>query len=377
MSSRALLNVQVLRAVAAGIVAFYHLQPMLATAYGVPVNSHFGAFGVDIFFVISGFVMYLSNQKMDRPIAPFLVGRFFRIVPLYWMATLAMVAFFYAGFHPNGLMHVEPYMLLQSMVFVTTHFPDGRYDLILSLGWTLIYELFFYFVFALSFPTRTPGRSLALVSVVFVVLALIGAAFPEIPVRIAYFLRPITLEFLLGGALALVVIRWEARNAELPSWASAASAAAIFAGCALVLAMESAGGDVPRGEVRAFVWGPPALLIVGGFVVLERCGIVIRNRPTLLLGAASYMLYLFHPLVMQGTVKIVAKTLPVTGILGVIVGAILALGAAAIAAILVHLLIERRILGIGKRTVRWMADYRNYRQPRPERTGTPATAADA
>lgn len=51
-------------------------------------------------------------------------------------------------------------MLAQSMVFISSEFPDGRYDLILSIGWTLVYELFFYAIFALSFRTGSPGRSL-------------------------------------------------------------------------------------------------------------------------------------------------------------------------------------------------------------------------
>ena len=358
MTRGGILNVQVLRAVAAGIVAYYHLQPMLTAAYGVSARSHFGAFGVDIFFVISGFVMYVSNRAMDRPIAPFLVGRMLRIVPLYWVATLAVVAFYYAGFHPVGLMRFEPYMLLQSLFFVQTWFPDGRYDLILSIGWTLIYELFFYLVFALSFPLGSPGRSLLLVTLVFAVLAGLGVAFPGTPHRLAYFLSPILLEFLLGGALALWVMRLQARAVPLPGWAAPAAIAVLAMGCALVIGPELAGHTQPVTDgARAFLWGPPALMIVGGCVMLELCGWRVRGGIPLLLGAASYMLYLFHPLVLQGTVKVFAAVVPIGGTAGAVAAAIVAQGGAIAAGIVVHLAIERRLLAASATIVRRMGDF--------------------
>lgn len=90
-------NIQALGAVAAIIVAFLHLQPVLSKTFHVSTGLHFGAFGVDIFFVISGFVMYISNRRMDRSIRTFLTGRFFRIVPLYWLATLLVVLLYILG----------------------------------------------------------------------------------------------------------------------------------------------------------------------------------------------------------------------------------------------------------------------------------------
>ena len=149
MDSYTFKNLQVLRGVAAMLVAYFHLQPMLAIPYDLDANDYTGAFGVDLFFVISGFVMYISNGSMNRPKLAFLIGRFFRIVPLYWLSTFVLVALFYAGFHPNGLNHFEPSMLPRSMFFIMSAFPDGRHDLILSLGWTLIYEL--------SAPRRRPA----------------------------------------------------------------------------------------------------------------------------------------------------------------------------------------------------------------------------
>jgi peptidoglycan/LPS O-acetylase OafA/YrhL len=329
---------------------------MLVSSFGGSLDFGFGAFGVDIFFVISGFVMYHSSATADRPIAPFLVARFFRIVPLYWLATLILVAIYYAGYHPNGLNYFEPYMLLQSMFFVQTLFPDGRYDLILSLGWTLIYELFFYFVFACSLRLATPGRSLAAVAGLFVTLVVVGAAFPAIPHRAAYFLSPIILEFLLGGALALMLLRWgevvATTERHFPGSIAAIAVLAIAVGCGWVLATAPAGLiESARDGVRAFVWGPPAFLIVGGMVALEKSGFAIRNRLALLLGAASYMLYLFQPVAMQSTVKALAHVIPNgTPGAGALAG-LCALAATLAVAVAVHLTVELRLVQAGKQVI--------------------------
>ena len=348
MERGTILNLQFLRAVAAGLVALFHLQPMLRTRYGTSVSLEAGAVGVDIFFVISGFVMVYSNRRMDRSIAAFLVARLFRIVPLYWLATLAVVAFYQAGFHPNGLVYFEPYMLLQSLFFVTTLFPDGRHDLVLSLGWTLIYELFFYLVFALSFRLGTPQRVLLMVGLVFVALILLGIAMPGLPHRIAYFTSPILLEFLFGGALALLLMRWQACASTVPAWATPMALGGIALGGALALLPDFLGAP-PPGAGRALMWGVPATMIVGGFIVLETRGWVVRSDRALLLGAASYMLYLFHPLTMQGSVKIVGALVPVEGQAGALLASLCALAVTIVVACLVHLFVERRILAIGRR----------------------------
>ncbi|GLK72550.1 acyltransferase [Ancylobacter dichloromethanicus] len=151
---QAFLNVQVLRAVAAASVAFYHLQAMLAGIHDL-FDMHFPAIGVDVFFVISGFVMFISNRNMDKSALTFIVLRLFRIVPLYWIATLVIVAFYFVGFRPNGLMIFDFEILLKSLFFIQSEFENGRYDLILSLGWTLIFELFFYVVLSIPhFPSK-------------------------------------------------------------------------------------------------------------------------------------------------------------------------------------------------------------------------------
>ncbi|MET4666889.1 exopolysaccharide production protein ExoZ [Sphingomonas sp. PvP056] len=366
VSAKTVLNVQALRGYAALIVAAYHVQPMLRASFGVSTDFEFGAFGVDVFFVISGFVMYYGHQTVDRPILPFLIARFFRIVPLYWIATLIMVALFYAGFHPNGLNVLKPHMVGESLMFVRSTFPGDRHGLILLLGWTLIYELFFYFVFALTFRCKTASRSLAAVATVFVVLVGVGFTGLSLPPNIAYFTKSVILEFVLGGTLTLSIQKLNDASWKPTGVAALASVVAIAIGCVLVVALARKAGGVPD-FYRGFMWGPSALLVVGGAVMLERAGYALGNRATLLLGGASYMLYLFHPLIMQPGVKVAAQVLPLSSAAGVWVAGVSAICAAVVFAVIVHLTLEKWVLMAGRRVVRAMGDFEDFRQMRVER----------
>ena len=129
-------SIQVLRFFAAFSVMMVHL----------PVFE-FGIWGVDIFFVISGFIMMYVTENNEKF---FLLKRIFRIVPLYWILTLGVFAL--AIFVPDVLNNTTANIvhLIKSLFFIpfdkngTGHFP------ILFLGWTLNFEVIFYFLFSLS-----------------------------------------------------------------------------------------------------------------------------------------------------------------------------------------------------------------------------------
>ena len=133
-------NVQVLRAFAALLVIFVHLDQLLSRL-GVPL---FGGAGIDIFFVISGFIMVYTT--MDREITPwsFMADRIARIVPAYWAATLGV--FFLALVAPSLLQtsHMQWDELFKSLVFVPFRKATGLVQPVLFVGWTLNYEMFFY-----------------------------------------------------------------------------------------------------------------------------------------------------------------------------------------------------------------------------------------
>lgn len=347
MAGRQIANLQGLRGIAALLVVLYHAQPVLNRSYGLALDSHAGVFGVDIFFVLSGFVMVISNPHPDpATTGRFLAQRFFRIVPLYWIATAAIIACFVIGFRPVGLHHLDPWMVVQSALFIPSSFPDGRHDLILTVGWTLMFELFFYAALALTFPLRSIAKSVAVLAVLFAALAVAGRIAPPLPYLLEFFTAPIMLEFLYGAVLALAYARWPD---AAPRWLAPAGLFLMAAGFAIIIALDAARVPVPnKHDARFLLLGLPAALVVAGALAMERGRWVLRQSWLLELGAASYVLYLFHPLVLQASVKLVRPLIPQAPVMA----GLFALLACLAAAFVVHRIIEQPLLDWTRRVMR-------------------------
>lgn len=266
-------NLQAVRALAALGVVLFHFGLMPATALPFRV----GAFGVDLFFVLSGFIIAHSSARDRRH---FLAHRLIRVLPSYWIATVLAALFTLQALDEGAALG----WLVQSLFYLPG--PGGRPPLIF-VGWTLVYELGFYLLYwaALRFGTRVAPL---------VAPALLAAlAVPPLPGGP----WPLLLEFALGVGVHLVAERSRAPS-RLPAWAGPAVAAL---GLALLLILPPLTGydlDDGRGAGRVLCWGAPAAAVILGAVLAERAGAAIRNRPLLLLGAASYQLYLLHPIVL-------------------------------------------------------------------------------
>ena len=188
-----------MRALAALSVVWVHARyavPGIAERLGAPF---FGASGVDVFFVISGFIMVAATSAKELTPASFLSLRIIRIAPLYWLATLALAASAAAA----GRAHSAEEMV-KSVFFIPYRSggsPSGVWP-ILENGWTLNFEMFFYALFslALAAPGRVglPGLVLSLGS-----LAALGRLFGpfESPCASVY-TSPRLLEFAAGMTLA-------------------------------------------------------------------------------------------------------------------------------------------------------------------------------
>ncbi len=289
-------NLQILRFLAAAMVLLSHVQHQAGNmrfvgADYVPWNGIYLAGGVDIFFVISGFIMYsISSGDFGRAGAAgkFFTRRLVRIVPPYWLFTAAMVvaAFIFSDHIQHPLMSLDH--ILASLVFLPYANPYGKPYPMLMLGWTLNYEFFFYVVFALALLfSRRAG--LLFVAVAIGGLAVLGLfdTFARLPM--SFWSNPIMLEFLLGIGLAMA----REKGARC---STAASVALIAAGFAAMFALMQMGIANHHWAVR-FLWmGLPALAICAGAVLPEQpphaTGI---GKPLVFLGDASYALYLSHP----------------------------------------------------------------------------------
>jgi exopolysaccharide production protein ExoZ len=334
-ASSSFLTVQALRAIAALLVVVYHAFDMWAlrmdpSAPGIGwVN---GAAGVDIFFVISGFVMVVSSRRLasqPRAWRTFIQHRIVRIVPLYWLLTTAklILVFFLADLALRSSLDLD--YVVGSYLFLPVVDGAGHFRPLLPVGWTLTYEFVFYLMFALALALRVdvlrvlvPGLGL------FVVVALFRReGWPAWTVLF----DTIVVEFIFGVVLARLLLRgW-----LLPE---AVAAVLVVAGFALILVVP----ESPQ-NLRTLTWGLPALAIVAGAVSLERRVAAMLPRWLLVLGDASYSIYLTHGFVVP-VIGLVFVYLRWTSLAAEAVAVLACLFASSIVGTLVYTAVERPIM---------------------------------
>jgi exopolysaccharide production protein ExoZ len=264
-------NLQALRAYAALSVAMFHFSLVPATA----MPWQYGSFGVDLFFVLSGFIIAYSSDRDPRH---FLIHRAIRVLPPYWIATSIGALLVMLAMPLDAAMGWYG----QSLIFLTS--PEGRPPIIF-VGWTLVYELAFYLVYAIILhANRRWAPVIAIPVLTFLAYAPQAAG---VPMRT----WPLLIEFAYGLTIFLIV-----RRARAPVRIALPLAAA---GIAFLYAFQhqTIGQDGPAADqFRILVFGLPSAMIVLGLIWLEQAGYAIRARFILALGAASYALYLLHPL---------------------------------------------------------------------------------
>ncbi|HET9032972.1 MAG TPA: acyltransferase [Dokdonella sp.] len=313
-----LINIQLLRMLAAMMVVFYHTS-VHVRASGVAQGGFFevmeavGFAGVDIFFVISGFIMAHTSFAASGPqdAWSFLRRRLARIYSGYWpFFLLALIIFSWVN---PALLHKAK--LLQSVILWPA------YPLLIAVSWTLIFELFFYLLFTLIISISDRRRSLLLHGLFvlmlgyslysqFVLHTYAKGNLETITAAEYCMFSPYLMEF-LGGAVLAGWLRGQAgkpasRQVEYRNFFLLGS------GCALFL---FAGwinnhwfdGAIEQGYTvfyRVLVFGAPSLLILASLVRLEQNGRHAPKRFSLLTGAASYAIYLSHGLILAITQKL-------------------------------------------------------------------------
>ncbi len=246
-----------------------------------PATNPFGggAAGVDIFFVISGFIMwYISQNREPKPL-DFLIHRIIRVAPPYWLATLTLALF--ATLKPNLFPLDDPTIdhVVMSLAFVP-YGMDVYGRPIISQGWTLNYEMFFYIVFAAMLLLPSTHRFKALAAL-FLTLAVVGL-FTATRIPALYLLTSdLLLEFLVGIAIAIAF----QKGRLAPIW---------LAVCGIVLGTLILAVNISVDLPRAFVRGIPAAVIVYCMVSIERHGLFGKNQFLLMLGEISFALYIIH-----------------------------------------------------------------------------------
>ncbi|MEU4158193.1 acyltransferase [Actinoplanes sp. NPDC026670] len=295
-------SIQILRAMAATAVVYFHCNSPHG-GFGFPQT---GAWGVDIFFVISGFI--IAGTALRRR-ENFLRIRVIRVVPIYLVATFLMTSVVLALPDRVNSAEVSPAGLLKSALFIPYEMAT-RPGPILEAGWTLNYEMFFYVMVALALlATRNARRGLALAAALLCLLVLSGWFAPSEWYLVRFYQSSLFLEF-LSGVLLWVIYE---RSREIPArfmvgrMASAVAGGFLIAGgIGLLLAVDAGAVFAGGTDVRFLQYGLPAVLVVAGGLLTESA-LPAGRWTTLLveLGDASYALYLFHPFVILFLSRIV------------------------------------------------------------------------
>jgi exopolysaccharide production protein ExoZ len=279
-------SIQHLRGFAALAVVLFH------ACQWAGVDFDIGAGGVDVFFVISGFVLWTAAQA--RPATPglFLWRRIVRVVPAYWAVTLLLAGLVAAwpGLLPQVRLEGPHHVL--SLLLVPHMDPAGLPFPLLPPGWSLSYEAIFYLVFAAGLAVPARNRFAAVIAGL-VIIGLTGFL-----IHPAYELgaNPTMLEFAAGVWLGKACAEGRTPPRAF-GWALLAAGLGAFA----ALRLWGLHSDLWRN----LIWGVPALAIVAGAVCIEADGGVAALPALKLLGDGSYSLYLVHWIV----VALLAKAL--------------------------------------------------------------------
>lgn len=269
--------IQHLRAVAAIGVALHH---SIAQVYGNNGHAYgrLGAAGVDLFFVISGFIMWVTAINRNEAPAKFVLKRLLRIVPLYWLVTSFVLAIVLIRPQLMRSAGFDAAHALASYLFIAWPHPKftGMFWPVVVPGWTLDYEMFFYVIVTVSLAFELRWR-LSVICGALIALTLLGTTLaPQTPA--GFYTNSILLEFAFGSAIGL----YFTKTAGLQrGWG--------YALIAIALLVFVSVGPLETDVNRFVCWGLPMALLVLGSV----------NAPTLLpdrvfrrLGDASYSIYL-------------------------------------------------------------------------------------
>lgn len=248
-----------------------------------------GPAGVDVFFVISGFVMCMMAHGKDVRPLDFWARRIIRIVPLYWLYTTLFLLVYAAN---SDLLHnfvFDRGHVMASYLFIPffhPKFPEQIWPA-LTPGWTLNYEMYFYLLFGCGlFLKRWSRRSL--IAYVLIAAMVVGVLFRPTSATLTVFTNPLLAEFLAGIAIGRLFLS-DVRTSRSLSIGLIGLSVVLFA-------IAQGWGPIDNGGnwQRVALWGGPGACLVAGFVCWEKSRPMLQSRLLHAIGDASYSTYLSH-----------------------------------------------------------------------------------
>jgi exopolysaccharide production protein ExoZ len=292
-------SVQLLRALAAVGVVLFHTAGQLAVRNGfVAVWAGLGAAGVDLFFIVSGFIMWVTAIDRDESVQRFATKRILRIVPLYWLTTAIVLAIVLVAPALMRNASPDPIHYLASFGFVAWRHPrlPGHFWPAVVPGWTLNYEMLFYFFVAASLAMARAWRAVFIGGALFA-LTLLGLLVHSSGV-LSFYTNPIILEFLFGVVIGMTFQPTQQNKG------------AHYALCLIGLALFISVGTLEVEQSRVFTWGLPLAIFAFGAINIS---LPSRNRVVhglRVIGDASYSIYLTQFIALPPVAMLMAHVLP-------------------------------------------------------------------
>ncbi len=304
---RKIVNVQFLRAIAALSVVIYHTSAHYFAVGGETSGNIFsymsqiGYAGVDIFFVISGYIMWITTKRVNgiRGVLNFIYARLTRIYLGYWPFFFFLLLIYY-HYSPSSL---DKFDLIGSF-FLTV---SSTSKLLLEVAWTLQYELYFYLSFSLLllFSREKFFKILLFILIVIVAIQFYGISYLDIYAKnnidgassfYLFWFSPFNIEFLLGCFVGYYFEHWRIKNLFFVFFVIFTFLIlAIFYQNNYIIGTLADGYYIPQ---RVIFFGTISMLLLAVLVELNNRNIVILPKFSLLVGGASYSLYLSHNIIL-------------------------------------------------------------------------------
>ena len=288
-------SIQALRGIAALAVAMLHLAglQMLEGLRSSTGLFGYGWMGVDIFFVISGFIMVWVTQNIEASPTTarrFLVQRAARIYPLWWVCVSFVALYFFLVHGVPAHVDVVPRAESWGYYFRSLLLLPQERAPLLTEGWTLIHELFFYAVFTLIIAVKLRSKLRVALGLWAAATAIgLGLGLQESYPALNIIFNPLSFLFIAGAFVAELSL--SSRFRQYAGWGLALA-------CLTILALLLTGTLDKSSRVLQLIL--PLSLLLWALVALEQNGTLKIRRGFVFLGDISYALYLTHPLVILG-----------------------------------------------------------------------------
>ena len=277
-----IISIQILRGIAAWFVVFHHYIQLLHLEHNSGLAYFFakkGAFGVNIFFIISGFIMYITLTKKNYLAKDFIVHRILRILPAYWFYTFLTVLFCY--YFPQEILNTSYNIksLFLSLLFLPSLNPSGIGVFpLLTVGWTLNFELFFYLMLTICILFFKKN---IFITCSIIMLALPLIKFSTIPLlwRYTHILNNFIIYEFIFGIMIAFLYKKKIFNYNI-------FYTLIIAIIAMFLLM--------LGDKKSMYWSLSAALLIISALSIEKNLLSLNFKFLHLLGDTSYSTYLVH-----------------------------------------------------------------------------------